>query len=157
MLKLRVYIDTSVIGGCFDPEFAGHSTRLFRAFQSGILTAVVSDITLNELLGAPENVRNHLNTISEEHIEYVRLDEEAGELAQKYIDDGVLTSGQLVDAQHIAIATIERIDVIASWNFKHIVNLTKIHGFNSVNLREGYPLLEIRTPREVIGNETEGI
>ena len=77
--------------------------------------------------------------------------------SQKYIDDGILTPEQFVDAQHIAIATIERIDVIASWNFKHIVNLTKIHGFNSVNLRAGYPLLEIRTPREVIGNETERV
>jgi hypothetical protein len=157
MVKLRIYIDTSVIGGCFDPEFAEYSTRLFRAFQAGTLTAVVSDLTLNELLGAPEQVRNHLNTIPKAHVEYVRLDEEAGELAQKYIDDGILTPEQFVDAQPIAIATIERIDVIASWNFKHIVNLTKIHGFNSVNLREGYPLLEIRTPREVIGNETERV
>ena len=56
-----------------------------------------------------------------------------------------------------AIATIERVDLIVSWNFKHIVNLEKIRGFNSVNLREGYPLLEIRTPREVISDETEDI
>lgn len=58
-----------------------------------------------------------------------------------------------VDAQHIATATISRVDVLVSWNFKHIVNLEKIHGYNSVNLRLGYPILEIRTPIEVIDYE----
>ena len=57
------------------------------------------------------------------------------------------------DAQHIAIATVGRVDVLVSWNFKHIVNLQRIRGYNSVNLREGYPLVEIRTPREVLSDE----
>lgn len=56
----------------------------------------------------------------------------------------------LADAQHIAAATVHRADILVSWNFKHIVNLRRIHGFNSLNLREEYPLLEIRTPREVV-------
>ena len=58
-----------------------------------------------------------------------------------------------MDAQHIALATKSRVDVLVSWNFKHIVNLERIHGYNSVNLRRGYPQLEIRTPREVVGDE----
>lgn len=58
-----------------------------------------------------------------------------------------------VDAQHIAIATVARVDVLVSWNFKHIVNLQRIHGYNSVNLRYGYPMIEIRTPREVMSDE----
>ena len=49
-----------------------------------------------------------------------------------------------------ATATINRVDVLVSWNFKHIVNLQRIHAYNAVNLRYGYPLLEIRTPQEVI-------
>lgn len=57
------------------------------------------------------------------------------------------------DAQHIAIATVGRVDVLVSWNFKHIVNLGRILGYNSVNLREGYPTIEIRTPREVLSDE----
>jgi len=57
------------------------------------------------------------------------------------------------DAQHIAIATVYRADVLVSWNFKHIVNLQRIHGYNSVNLRKGYPMIEIRTPREVLSDE----
>jgi len=60
-----------------------------------------------------------------------------------------------VDAQHIAIATISRVEVLVSWNFRHIVNLPRIRGYNAVNLRGGYPLLEIRTPQEVIRYEEE--
>jgi hypothetical protein len=57
------------------------------------------------------------------------------------------------DAQHIAMASVARVDVLVSWNFKHIVNLQRIRGYNSVNLRQGYPMIEIRTPREVMSDE----
>ncbi len=83
----------------------------------------------------------------------MELNEESAELARKYIENGVIGQGKLVDAEHIAIATVNRVDVLVSWNFKHIVNLQKIHGYNSVNLRNGYPLLEIRSPREVVSYE----
>ena len=68
---------------------------------------------------------------------------------------GVVVASKRVDAQHIALATIRRVDVLVSWNFKHIVNLERIQGYNSVNLRLGYPLLEIRTPQEVLSYEEE--
>jgi hypothetical protein len=50
-------------------------------------------------------------------------------------------------------ATVGRVNVLVSWNFKQIVNLERIHGYNSVNLRKGYPMIEIRTPREVLSDE----
>ncbi len=59
------------------------------------------------------------------------------------------------DAAHIAFASSARVDVLVSWNFKHIVNLQKIHVFNAVNVRLGYPVLEIRTPLEVGGDEND--
>ncbi|KKM06867.1 hypothetical protein LCGC14_1739670 [marine sediment metagenome] len=74
-------------------------------------------------------------------------------MAQNYIDDGVMTSKHIVDAQHIAIASVERVDVLVSWNFQQIVNLNRIRAFNSVNLKLGYSILEIRSPREVIHEE----
>ncbi len=83
----------------------------------------------------------------------MELNEESAELARKYIENGVIGQGKLVDAEHIAIATVNRVDVLVSWNFKHIVNLQKIYGYNSVNLRNGYPLLEVRSPREVVSYE----
>jgi hypothetical protein len=78
------------------------------------------------------------------------LTEEALELAERHIEAGVIGGAKRVDAQHIATATVHRVDVLVSWNFKHIVNLERIRGYNSVNLRNGYPLLEIRTPQEVL-------
>ena len=74
-------------------------------------------------------------------------------LAETYLKEGVVSEKSRVDAQHIAIATINRVDVLVSWNFKHIVNLERIHGYNSSNLRLGYPILEIRTPIEVMRYE----
>ena len=57
---------------------------------------------------------------------------------------------------HIAIATIYNADVLASWNFKHIVNLNRIRLYNSINMRIGYKILEIRTPREILNMEKYG-
>jgi hypothetical protein len=54
---------------------------------------------------------------------------------------------------HIPFATVARVDVLVSWNFKHIVNLKRIHAYNAVNLKRGYPLLEIRIPREAPGED----
>ncbi len=116
----------------------------------GLKTIVISDLTLKELEEAPPNVRRSFEEIPEEHREFVILDNEAMMLAHHYIEEGAITGKYLVDAQHIAIATIQRVDVLVSWNFKHIVNLNRIRLYNSVNLKYGYPLLEARSPQEVL-------
>lgn len=151
----RIYTDTSVIGGCFDEEFSNASTQLLHTFKTGDAILVVSDLTLLELQAAPYRVRAALEKIPSTHREDVELTEEAATLAERYIAAGVVVETKRVDAQHIALATISRVDVLVSWNFKHIVNLQRIHGYNSVNLRWGYPLLEIRTPEEVVNYEED--
>ena len=150
MYKPRIYLDTSVIGGCFDDEFKQYSNQLFEEVISGKKRVVISDIVLFELEGAPENVKEVLNKIAEDSIEYVFLDKESILVANTYLKEGVIVEGSLSDARHIAIATVERVDVLVSWNFKHIVNLNRIHLINSVNLKLGYPILEIRSPMEVL-------
>ena len=152
-MRLRIYIDTSVIGGCLDKEFQNASMELIDKFKRGEMIAVISELTTLELKDAPQEVQNILKEIPERNIEYVELTEEAVNLAGKYITEGVIGRGKLVDAEHIAVATINRVDVLVSWNFRHIVNLQKIRGYNSVNLKYGYPLLEIRSPLEVITYE----
>ena len=149
----RVYIDTSVIGGCIDDEFAIWSNSLFDEFRNGVKIAIVSDLTRRELEAAPSNVKKILSTISGAHIESVFLSGEAESLALNYLKNKVVSSKHLVDAQHIAIASVERVDVLVSWNFKQIVNLDRIHAFNAVNIKLGYPLLEIRSPMEVLHEE----
>jgi len=152
-MKFRVYTDTSVLGGCEDEEFAEHSVRLMESFVRGERVLVLSSLTVQELAAAPAGVRRRLASVPEAHIETLELDAEAKDLAEAYISAGVLTAKMRADAQHIAIATAARVDVLVSWNFKHIVNLQRIHGYNSVNLRQGYPMIEIRTPREVLSDE----
>ena len=74
-------------------------------------------------------------------------------LADKYIQDKVVGRTSREDCIHIALATLHRADVLISWNFKHIVNLIRIRGYNSVNLKTGYPTIEIRSPKELIDYE----
>ena len=152
-MKIRIYTDTSVLGGCEDEEFAEHSVRLMECFVRGEHVLVLSSLTVQELAAAPADIRRRLASVPEAHIETLRLDAEAQELAEAYVAAGVLTVKMRADAQHIAIATVGRVDVLVSWNFKHIVNLQRIHGYNSVNLRKGYPMIEIRTPQEVLSDE----
>ena len=87
------------------------------------------------------------------HIEFIAISPEAEELATAYIQDGAISRSMRADALHIALATVARADVLVSWNFKHIVNLKRIHAYNAVNLKRGHPFLEIRTPREVPGDD----
>ena len=149
-MKQRVYIDTSVIGGCFDQEFIEWSNILFDEFEKGKKIAVVSDITLDELSDAPQQVQEKFKSIPDDFLEILSSDTECRELADKYIIENAVTNKYYEDALHIAIATINQVHVLASWNFRHIVNLDRIRKYNSVNLKNGYALLEIRTPREIL-------
>ena len=152
-MKSKIYADTSVIGGCFDEEFQEVTKQLFEDFKSGIKILVLSDLALKELELAPEPVREIINLIPEANKEYIFLDEEAEFLSLKYIEEKAVSEKYLVDAQHIALTTVEHIDVLASWNFKHIVNLRKIQLYNSINIKYGYSLVEIRSPRELLNEK----
>jgi predicted nucleic acid-binding protein len=150
----RVYVDTSVIGGCLDEEFGRHSQRLADDFAAGRMRAVVSDVTLAELRTAPPEVRRLLDLPGFAQAEMVHLTDEAIGLADAYIREGATQASSRVDALHIAVATVYRVDVVASWNFRHIVKLSRIRAYNAVNLKLGYPELEIRSPLEVYYEET---
>ncbi len=152
-MKLRIYTDTSVLGGCEDEEFREPSLRLLAAFERGDLTLVLSELTVRELETAPAAVRTLLGRVPTAHVEILALSQEAEDLAAAYIEDGAVGARMRADALHIAAATVARVDVLVSWNFKHIVNLKRIHAYNAVNLKSGYPVLEIRTPREVPSDE----
>ena len=111
---MKVHVDTSVVGGCFDPEFGEWSNKLMEEFRLGLKVIVISDLTLKELEEAPKNVRSLVEEIPEEHKEYVILNDEAKMLARLYIGESVVSEGYLIDAQHIAIATVNKVDVLVS-------------------------------------------
>jgi hypothetical protein len=145
-----------VIGGYFDQEFSKDSKILFELFNKGVITAVISSVTMEELEEAPPEVRNLVLNLPEHSVEIIRETEQSADLADLYVKAGAVPNHSYDDARHIALATIQRVDVLVSWNFKHIVNFNRIHAYNSVNIREGYFELEIRSPKEVIsdGNQS---
>ena len=145
-----VYIDTSVIGGLCDDEFKLWTELFFEEVHLGNFKIAIFDILLKELKQAPANIREYFNELKDEQFITINLNEKAEQLADIYLDERIVGFKSLIDCQHIATATIHNIEVLASWNFKHIVNLDKIRMYNSVNLREGYRTVEIRTPRELL-------
>jgi len=149
-VKQRIYIDTSVVGGYFDEEFKDATISLFHRLENKEIIFVISDLLDLELIDAPERVRQLLQNYSPDNFERVSLTEEALKLADTYVSEKVVGKTSIEDCRHIALATINRVDVLASWNFKHIVNLDRIKGYNSVNLRLGFPMIEIRSPKDLI-------
>ena len=152
-MKPRLYFDTSVFGGIYDEEFEEISLMLFEKVKLGKIICVYSDLSVTELKNAPENVRNYFLALPKEHMEFLEVNEEAYILADKYLEEKVVGQTSADDCRHIATATINKVDYLVSWNFKHIVNFDKIKIFNSINIRLGYPFIDIRSPLEFSKNE----
>ena len=125
-VKLRIYVDTSVIGGCLDEEFAEESLRLFESARLGALSLLVSDVVLRELEDAPADVQRLLESLPESAVDSVPLTEEVLRLRDAYVARGIVGSKWMDDATHVAAATVAAADAIVSWNFQHIVRLDKI-------------------------------
>jgi predicted nucleic acid-binding protein len=155
MKKLRVYIDTSVIAGCLDDEFSLESNQLMEAIKQEKFILLMSDIIVSELINAPQAVKDILLSIPQRVIEVVKITPEVLQLRDAYINEGVVTSKSINDATHVAAATIARADAIISWNFKHIVRLDKMKGYNQINLLNGYGILTIISPLEVTIDEAK--
>ena len=155
MKKLRIYIDTSVIGGCFDQEFSRWSNGLVKDFRLGNLKPVISEIVAVEISRAPQEVKEKYLEIIKMGAEELIANDEVDALAEAYEGNKILTSRFMEDMIHIALATVANVDVLASWNFKHIVHFDKIIQFNAINIKMGYKKIEIYSPREVTNYEEE--
>jgi predicted nucleic acid-binding protein len=149
----RVYIDTSVVGGIYDIEFDIFTKMFFDKAFRGEITLIVSDLLEEELINAPTDIKTFFKTLPTEQLEFVKLTKDSIALAELYIAEKVVGETSRADCRHIALATINKADVLVSWNFKHIVNLKRIRGYNSINLREGLHTLEIRSPKELMEYE----
>lgn len=148
-VRSRIYMDTSVIGGCLDADFQEESQALLEMARRGEAILLVSSHLAEEIAAAPSPVQDIFETLPADSVERIAVSEEALALQKAYLEAGVLGQTHAGDALHVAIATVVRADLIVSWNFRHIVHLDKIRRFNAVNLFHGYPALEIRSPREV--------
>jgi len=158
MIPPRVYIETSVFGFYFD----SHSynavrraavVRLFDQIEAGLITAVTSPVTEQELRRAPPELRPKLIALLSA-VNGIDADERQVErLARLYVSEGIVPIAYLDDARHLAYASVGGVEVVVTLNLKHLANEWSERRANSVNLHEGYTLLSIRTPEEVIRYE----
>jgi hypothetical protein len=147
-VKQRLYIDTSVFGGYFDIEFSEFTIPLFDKLKKDEFTLLYSTVTQEEIENAPEKIKELVKSIKIESTEFLQITEDVINLASEYISEKVVGKSSYADCLHIAIATVNHADFLVSWNFKHIVNIERIRGYNSINFKNGYKQLEIRSPRE---------
>ena len=101
-------------------------------------------------------MRQKINEVPKKNCIIIEVNDEAIVLAETYINEGALSNKSYNDALHIALATLNNSEVLASWNFKHIVNLNRIRLYNSINLKLNYRMIEIRTPREILKPTNDG-
>lgn len=148
----RLYFDTSVFGGIYDVEFKNETDKLFEMVQNGELICVYSDLCEFELENAPSKVKEFFLNLDKETTEFVEITEEIDVLARQYVAEKVVGETSLDDCRHIACATVNKVDYLVSWNFKHIVNVFRIRGYNSINVKNGYSQLDIRSPKDIVQN-----
>lgn len=161
MKKLKLYLDTSVLGGLFDtedPKRVDTAERLLRLIKEGLYEGFISRLTIQEVLNAPDRIQETLkDKIQETGFAALEESEESITLADAYVKDGAEPQKYRDDARHIAVAVFHEVDYIVSWNYKHMVNIAVRRLIDSTNLRMGYRPIEIISPEEVIGNADEGI
>ena len=154
---MRLYLDTSVVGALFDTEMPQRvevTRGLLSSIIDGTHTGVISNIVLEEIQRGPEELRESLlDEIRKVPFEVISEDEAYADLLEIYEDEGFIRKGARLDLRHLAVATISGVDAVVSWNFRDIVNIRTRRAVHSVNLRLGFPLIEIVSPEEVIEYE----
>ncbi len=149
----RVYVDSSAVGGAFNKRIAEETRPFWNAVRRGEIVVILSDVLDDELQNAPDRAKTLIDELPESQIERIVSTEESDELAAHYIVEKVVGESSLFDCKHVALATLAHADVLISWNMKHMVNIDRKHGYNSVNMKLGYPQIEILTPNLVIYDE----
>ena len=155
MRKLRVYIETSVWSHVFHedtPDFQRMTVEFLRQAKERAVAPHISTLVLDEVARADPSRREEiLGEIAAVRPILLRRSQEADDLAGRYVQAGVLAPTDEVDALHVAIATVYEMDVLASWNQRHLANIRRRDLFNSVNRVAGYrKTLEIANPLEVL-------
>lgn len=150
---MRIYIDTSIINGLYaqDATIKDETIRFFKNVQILDYNLYASEATIEEIEHTPQESKKTLlkNAIEEYHIEILPIVEEARWLADRYVKAKIIPQKYFPDALHIAIATIYNIPVLVSWNFEHMVKIKTKLGVNRINSQQGYPIIEISSPKEV--------
>ena len=155
MAKLRVYVETSVWSFAFAddaPDYRADTLLFFERCRRGELAPCISTVVLEELDRAPVDLRARLlHLVGEIGLVVVAMNPEAERLATAFLRERVVPAGKPEDARHVAAAFQADLDVLVSWNFRHIAGVRRADRFNAVAVLEGYyKLLRIVSPAEVL-------
>ena len=156
MRKLKLYIETSAWNFVFaddSPEKMAITKEFFELVGKGVYEIYASTVVEAEISRAPEPIKTKLIALLNQYNPVMlELTTEAERLADGYIERGIIPEKKVEDALHVAVATLEELDAVVTWNYKHLANLRKAELFFSVNLARGFhKKVEIITPWEVIG------
>jgi len=156
-VRARLYLDTSVFGALCDPELEERlvaARRLLDGLGRARWEGFISTLVLEEVDRAPVAVRRRI-AAELRRSGVTPLDESAESLmlARLYVASGAMPAKSEDDARHIAVAAVNGIHTVVSWNFHHMVNVERRRRINAVNLREGLPFLDIVSPWEIIDEE----
>ena len=156
MRKLKVYIETTLFNFYFDKDREAHAdtVRLFKDIAARKYEAYTSDYVINELKKTQGDKREKMIALIEQYdITVLALDDEAEQLADIYVEQGIIPLRYRTDGIHIAVAAVNNLNMIISMNYEHIVKRkTKIETGN-INIANGYHTVEICTPMEVNDHE----
>jgi len=156
MRTLTVYLETSIFNYYFELEREAHAdtVRLFEEIRNGKYQAFTSTYAVNELLRAPDDKRDKMIALIDQYgITTLPVSEEANRLGALYVKEGIIPPSVLTDALHIAVATVNALDMILSLNFRHIVRKKTVELTALVNVKEGYRKVDIYAPMEVVSRE----
>ena len=149
-----LYLDTSVVGGYFDPEFAAETRALWRLRAAGRFRFITSQLVFQEIAHAPDRVRGLMRaTFTPDDV--LERTAEVEELAQAYLARKIVPFEYVDDARHVALCSVVRVDYLVSWNFRHLANARREAGFNAVNLLQGYSPVRIVAPTFLIHGHEE--
>ena len=155
---MKLYLETTMFNYYFEKEREAHAdtVKLFQEIKAGKYQAFTSVYALRELRDAPPDKMNKMLALIEEYgIATLDFSTEAEQLAEIYAREKIIPAKYGTDSVHIAVATINDLDMILSLNFKHIVRKKTIELTELVNTREGYHKIKIYTPMEVVEHEHE--
>ena len=156
MGKQKIYLETTLFNYYFDEDRDAHTdtVTLFEECAAGKFEPYTSLYVIDELEDAPQEKRDKMVALIERYnITVLAASDEADNLARRYIAEGALPHGSLADASHIAVATVNALNMIISLNFRHIVKEKTIKLTSAINTLLGYRAMEINTPMEVIDDE----
>lgn len=145
--KIKLYLDTTIPSAYYDTSKPVRQLITQKWFEND-----ASSYDLYMSVTAVDEIEEVVNIIKRQNIRQLIIDckiiilelsEKAVQLADEYLNKGAIPKSEPEDAYHIAIASVNHINALASWNFRHIVSVNPIRKIHEINLKYGYPIIEI--------------